>query len=472
MPMTSDPVLEGLIAQSKQVYAKGQAIIGNEASDAADLAKAETYFKEYSDLQSKIEQRNEWERKRSALMGKSAEMDRWANEPIYPIPFSGKGGRPGQSFINLGRIDTGQSEVEKLESSGGFKSLGHFAYAQYKTHNGTQNSGDSMWLDVKRWDELQQKAPSGMFEQSDPDGGALIPREFSNQIYQRMVAKNLILQYISPIVVTSNAMTLPALKEDSRADGFRGGGILGYWDQEAGQYTVSKSRFRAVNLRLNKLTVYTFCTDELVNDSPVALQTFLLDKAPQEINFKINDAVINGTGGGMPLGVMNSNSLITASAVSGQGANTFTYANVLTIFSRVVAGQRGSMIWMYNQNVEPQLFGMYVATGTAAGVLIFTPNEEVPGGFKLMGRPALVMEQCQSLGTAGDVIAFSPEGYACITKGGIESFMSMHLRFDYDESAFKWRFRFDGQPYDNVPLTPYKGSTTVSSMVVLSSTRT
>jgi HK97 family phage major capsid protein len=262
------------------------------------------------------------------------------------------------------------------------------------------------------------------------------------------------------------------LKEDSRADGLRGGGILGYWEGEASQYTSSKSRYRDINMRLHKLTVFTFATDELINDSPIALQTFLLDKAPQEINFKINDGVINGNGNGMPLGILAANSKITVAAVSGQGANTFTYANVLSMYARVVAGQRGSMVWLYNQDVEPQLYSMFMATGTAAGVALLTPNVAQPGGFSLMGRPALVMEQCQSIGTAGDVIAFASEGYACITKGGIESFMSMHLRFDYDETAFKWRFRFDGQPYDNVPLTPYKGSNTVSSIAVLNSSRT
>jgi HK97 family phage major capsid protein len=110
-------------------------------------------------------------------------------------------------------------------------------------------------------------------------------------------------------------------------------------------------------------------------------------------------------------------------------------------------------------------------TGTAAGVAIFTPNQ-ANNGFNLMGRPAVIMEQCESLGTSGDLIAFATDGYACITKGGIESFMSMHLRFDYDETAYKWRFRFDGQPYDLSPLTPYKGANTVSSIVTLNSNRT
>ena len=36
----------------------------------------------------------------------------------------------------------------------------------------------------------------------------------------------------------------------------------------------------------------------------------------------------------------------------------------------------------------------------------------------------------------------------------------MHVRFDYDESTFRFIFRVDGQPWWSAPLTPYKGSST------------
>jgi HK97 family phage major capsid protein len=450
-------------------YAQGQQLIGKPGLSGPELSRADMLFKECEQLGKQIAERQILVDQARQLKATGESLDTWRNEPQYTMPFQGKGsgqvGRGGSM-----RIDTGSSEVDKLEATGGFKSLGHFAWCEYK--KGSDNRGEpSALLEMKRWNDLQQKAPSGMFEQSDPEGGVLIPREFSNQIYTRMVAQNLILQHLTPIPISGNTLSIPALKEDSRADGLRGGGILGYWEGEAQQYIATKSRFRDVSLRLHKLTVLTFCTDELVNDSPIALQTFLLDKAPKEINFKINDAVINGTGNGMPLGMMASNSKITVPAVTGQGAGTLVWKNILAMYKRVVAGQRGSMIWLYNQDAEDQLYLLYMPTGTAAGVAIFRPNE-AGTGFTLQGRPALVMEQCNTIGSEGDLIAFAPEGYVCITKGGIESFMSMHLRFDYDETAFKWRFRFDGQPYDNVPLTPYKGVNTVSSIVTLNSTRT
>ena len=49
----------------------------------------------------------------------------------------------------------------------------------------------------------------------------------------------------------------------------------------------------------------------------------------------------------------------------------------------------------------------------------------------------------------------------------IESAMSMHLRFDYNESVFRWLFAVDGQPWVISSLTPAKGSNTLSPFVTL-----
>jgi hypothetical protein len=46
--------------------------------------------------------------------------------------------------------------------------------------------------------------------------------------------------------------------------------------------------------------------------------------------------------------------------------------------------------------------------------------------------------------------------YIAIMKGSIQSAMSIHLKFDYDETVFRWIFRMDGQGAWAQPLTPYK----------------
>jgi HK97 family phage major capsid protein len=58
-------------------------------------------------------------------------------------------------------------------------------------------------------------------------------------------------------------------------------------------------------------------------------------------------------------------------------------------------------------------------------------------------------------------------GYVLAEKGGISSDMSIHVRFEYDESVFRFVLRVDGQPVRASALTPYKGTATLSNFVAL-----
>jgi HK97 family phage major capsid protein len=129
------------------------------------------------------------------------------------------------------------------------------------------------------------------------------------------------------------------------------------------------------------------------------------------------------------------------------------------MFSRLFASSRPSAVWYINQNIEPQLYTMALPVGLG-GQLVYMP----PGGLsgnpygQLFGRPVIPIEQCQTLGTSGDIVLGDlTNGYILAEKGGIQSDMSIHVRFVYDESVFRFVLRVDGQPVRSTPLTPYKG---------------
>ena len=475
---TANPVLDALRADFESKRNEVAKINADPNSSDAQLKKANTLVDELPGIKDRIEQME-------AIKGKLDAADDWARQPAGNVPTWGNHARKTADLQMDGykvpgtRIDHVSSPEERLMMTGGFKGLGHFAWCQYKAGRNSHGGDPSAIKSLNDWDglqtkmhnwEMERKTPSGMFELSDPDGGLLVPPQFSNTIYERMVATNDLLRLINPQPTGSNVVKRRAIKEDSRVDGQRGGGILGYWENEADQYQKSKTQFRPVEYNIYKLTVFSFVTDEEMMDANISIDDFIGKLAAKEINYKINDAIINGTGAGQPLGILNSNSKITQAAVSGQGAGTIVAANILSMRSRVIAGQRGSLVWLYGQDSEPQLFSMFQSTGTAAGVLFFTPNQD--GNLNFFGKPALVIEQAKTLGTAGDIIAFATDGYAASVRGGLQSFMSIHLRFDFDETALKWRFRMGGRPWDDSAMTLANGSTTVSSIVVLNSTRT
>ena len=72
------------------------------------------------------------------------------------------------------------------------------------------------------------------------------------------------------------------------------------------------------------------------------------------------------------LGIMNAGCLVSVAKEIGQGADTILAENIIKMYSRRFAAQTANYAWYYNQDIEPQLFTMTIAAGTA-GVPVFMP---------------------------------------------------------------------------------------------------
>jgi HK97 family phage major capsid protein len=162
------------------------------------------------------------------------------------------------------------------------------------------------------------------------------------------------------------------------------------------------------------------------------------------------------------------------STTATRAAGNFEYLDVVSMFSRMWARSRMTAVWLINQDVEPHLYTMTMPGDATSGVL--TPVYLPPGGASaapygtLLGRPVIPVEYCQTVGTAGDVILADFSEYAFIVKGqGVDIASSIHLRFDYGETALRFVFRCDGQPKWQSALTPFKGSNTLSPFVRVAS---
>jgi len=153
---------------------------------------------------------------------------------------------------------------------------------------------------------------------------------------------------------------------------------------------------------------------------------------------------------------------------SGQAAKTILTTNIDQMWMRLNWQCRQNSVWLTNQDCEAILQSMALPVGIA-GVPTYLP----PGGVSaapyatLKGRPVKVVEFCETLGTEGDIILTDWNHYKTVYKGGVKSDLSMHVRFQYGEMAYRFTYRMDGQPAWDKPLTPFKGTTTTSSIVTL-----
>jgi HK97 family phage major capsid protein len=343
----------------------------------------------------------------------------------------------------------------------GFKNFGDFALAVRAACQPGKRADDRL--------ALMAKSPAGMNEATNADGGFLVPTEFARKILERVFAGQNLLSMTDAYTVSGNSIAFPRNAETSRANGSRWGGVRAYWREEGDLPTSTRPTYDRLQLTLRKLFVLVHASDELLSDAQgMALEQYLTRVASEEINFVVSDAILNGSGTGQPLGVLNSDALVTVAKESGQAADTVNAQNLIRMWARLWAPCRSSAVWLVNQDVESQLHAITVGSGSAA-VLGYLPAGGLSGKpfATLFGRPVMPVEWCPTLGDAGDVILGDFRHYVTISKGLIESALSIHLRFDTDESTFRFIFRVDGRPWWTSPLTPYKGTTTQSCFVTL-----
>lgn len=304
---------------------------------------------------------------------------------------------------------------------------------------------------------------NGLNEAIPSQGGFLVPQETEAGIRQNMWGTGSLLSRFSASIrpVTGNNMTINVVDETARAAGYRMGGVRGYWLAEAGTKTSSKPTFKQVVLKLKKVCALCYATDENLEDVAY-LGSWLTTNVPTELRFMVEDAIINGNGAGMPLGILASPALVSAVRTD---ASEVDNLDIGRMWAARYAGVN-DYIWLINQNVMPQLMNMTIGQ---------MPAYMPPGGLSgaqygtLLGRPVLETEYNPSLGTLGDIMLISPSQYELIEKsGGVQSASSIHVAFVTDETAFRFTYRVDGQPTWASSVARYKPSTDyVSPFVAL-----
>lgn len=313
-------------------------------------------------------------------------------------------------------------------------------------------------------ERLSTRAASGLNESTPSDGGFLVQQDFVTELLKRTYETGILASKVKKIPISTNAngLKINAVDEDSRANGSRWGGVQTFWEAEADEHTGSKPKFRQMELSLKKLTGLCYATDELLQDA-AALEAVIRQAFAEEFGFKMDDAILSGSGEGEPLGILNSGALVKVEKEKDQ-KDTIMVENLIKMWNRLWSKSRANAVWYINQEIEPFLYTLKLGDKPvyipAGGI------SEKPYGT-IFGRPVVPLEQCSAAGEVGDIILADVGQYLLIDKGGIKAASSIHVRFLYDENVFRFIYRVDGKPIWNKPLAPYKGKATVSPFITL-----
>lgn len=461
--------IEGLKARLAELNETSRAIQAKADADKRDLtaeeqAELDTCLQEFDEVEASIARRT----RIMAQAGRLAAPDarRTQADPVA-------GADPATQPINAaprreprdGLQNTRLSTLEERQRWG-FRNMGDFAIAVR-----------GAVLNPSNIDNRLTNAAASTYgsEAVGADGGFAVPPEWRAEIMKQVDAEDGFLNMTDVQTITGNSITYPVDESPAWASS---GGIRAYWDGESAAINQSKPALKDLTVKTHRLTALVPITEELQQDAS-AMSSYITGKAGEVIAFKLNDAILNGTGSGQPLGIMNANCTVSVAKETSQTGGTVHGRNVLKMMARMPASSFKRSAWLVNQDVLPQLGGLAMdvtkADGTAAGagILYMQPqglaNQSAFGS--ILGRPIIVTEACQTVGTVGDIVLADMSKYLSVVKGGLKTDYSIHLWFDQAINAFRFILRMNGQPWLSAPISRKNGSNTLSHFVTLA-TRT
>lgn len=340
------------------------------------------------------------------------------------------------------------------------------AVAMHGNRNVNLRDGDDIMGKLSEHQKIQNSFGTNV----PSDGGFLVPEVLRSDILQVALETSVIRPKATTIPMGSQRLAIPYV--DTTTDvGSVLGGWVAYWVDEATAPTESQAKFGQVVLDAKKLMLYSSCPNELVADG-VGFGAFLEQGLPKAVAFQEDYKFMNGTGAGEPLGFINCPASVKVTAVSGQGANTLVWENIVAMYARMLPSSLGSAVWIASIDTFPQLATMALSVGTGGSAVWLSNGVQGPP-MTILGRPVYFTEKAPALGTTGDINFVDLSYYLIGDRQMMQVSASQDFLFSTDKTAYKVIERVDGRPWIQSAITPANNSSnSLTPFVQLSSTRT
>jgi HK97 family phage major capsid protein len=325
-------------------------------------------------------------------------------------------------------------------------------------HVDTLSNASALRVKAAEWQKIQNSFGSTV----PADGGFLIPETLRSELLSVALETAIVRPRARVIPMESLRVPFPAVDDASHVSSVFGG-IICYWTEEGAGGTESQASFSQVALEAKELIAYSEAPNALVADAP-AFGAFIDQVLPEAIAWYEDDAFINGSGVGQPLGFRNASAVVSVAKESGQAADTIVWENIVKMFARMLPSSLGRAVWLASIDTFPELATMALSVGTGGSAVWLNNGAEGPP-MTILGRPVIFTEKCPVLGDAGD-LNFVDFGYYLLgDRQTMQALSSPHFKFSSNKTAYRVVERVDGRPWLNSAITPKNGGPTLSPYV-------
>ena len=284
---------------------------------------------------------------------------------------------------------------------------------------------------------IPQSTVKALSEGSDTAGGFLVPEEFQAEVVRYATENAVIRPRARVFTMARDSLTLPKL--DQSSDNFAGVDL--YWTEESDLKVASQPAFGKLTLQAKKLIGLCPSSDELLADSAVNIANYLVSLFGEAIAYEEDYRFIRGTGMGQPLGIIETTGI---NLISRNTSARILVDDIVDMYTGHPAYADTNSVWLMTKAGLGQLLQMgYESTG---GITLFMANLRDTVSPTMFGKPIVLTEKLPALGLKGDIILADLKQYYIGDRGGLQIASSIHDRFRYDETTFRFVKRVDGQP--------------------------
>lgn len=301
------------------------------------------------------------------------------------------------------------------------------------------------------------------FGSEDPGaGGFLIPEEMRAELLQLALEDTIMRSRATVIPMSTLRVPIPTVDDTSHVSSVFGG-VTFYWAEESSSIPESQASFGKIVLDAKKLVGFFKVPNELLADAP-AFGAWFDSRVPSGLAFFEDVAFLTETGAGTPEGVIGSPAYVKV-ARSG-GAGTISWADIVTMYSRMLPQAQSRAIWVAAHDTFPTIAQLTLSTPGIWMGGYGAPDASQAPPVTIMGRPVIFTEKVPAKGTSGDLSFIDPSYYLVGDRQAVAVSASEHFAFQNDQTAYRIIERVDGRPWVQTPLTPHNNSSATLSPYV------
>ena len=247
----------------------------------------------------------------------------------------------------------------------------------------------------------------------DADGGYLVPEEYDSRLIESLEEDNVFRRLGTTITTAGERKINIAATKPAAA-----------WIDEGEALTFGDATFAQINLDAHKLHVAVKVTEELLYDNAFGLEAYILRQFSKALANAEEDAFLNGTGVGQPLGLLAENGGAEV-GVTAAATNKVTYDELVDLVYSLKRPYRKNAAFLTND----QTVGMLRKLKDQNGHPLWHDSVEDGEPGRILGYKVYTSPYFPVMAAGKPAIAFGDYSYYNIGDRGTRSFAELKELF-------------------------------------------